>query len=96
MCFPLTAAIGNSHNDVDWSSGFMVWGRRALDGLYAIGAALGGLCLIGIVGLVVAQVTSRWLAVPLAGAPELAGSTGQNNPAQGNALGFCGGPESKP
>ncbi len=51
----------------------MVWGRRALDGLYAIGAALGGLCLIGIVGLVVAQVTSRWLAVPLAGAPELAG-----------------------
>ena len=51
----------------------MVWTRCALDGLYAIGAALGGLCLIGIVGLVVAQVTSRWLAIPLAGAPELAG-----------------------
>ena len=51
----------------------MVWTRDTLDGLYAIGAALGGLCLIGIVGLVVAQVASRWLAIPLAGAPELAG-----------------------
>ena len=51
----------------------MNWTRRALDGLYAIGAALGGLCLIAIVGLVVAQVASRWLAMPLAGAPELAG-----------------------
>ena len=51
----------------------MVWTRRALDGLYAIGAALGGLCLIGIVGLVVAQAVSRWLAIPLTGAPEFAG-----------------------
>lgn len=51
----------------------MRWTRRALDGLYAIGAFLGAVCLIGIVGLVVAQVASRWLAVPLAGAPELAG-----------------------
>ncbi len=51
----------------------LIWTRCALDGLYAIGAVLGGLCLIGIVGLVVAQVTSRWLAIPLAGAPELAG-----------------------
>ncbi len=51
----------------------MAWTRHALDGLYAIGAALGGLCLIGIAGLVVAQVASRWLAIPLAGAPELAG-----------------------
>lgn len=51
----------------------MRWTRRALDGLYAIGATLGAICLIGIVGLVVAQVASRWLAVPLAGAPELAG-----------------------
>ncbi len=53
--------------------------RRALDRLYALGAALGGLCLIGIVGLVVAQVTSRWLAIPLAGAPEIAGHAMANS-----------------
>ena len=51
----------------------MCWTRRALDGLYAIGAILGAICLIAIVGLVVAQVAARWLAAPLAGAPELAG-----------------------
>ncbi len=47
--------------------------RRALDSLYAAGAVLGGLCLLGIVFLVVVQAVSRWLAAPLAGTPELAG-----------------------
>ncbi len=47
--------------------------RRTLDGVYAIGAALGALCLLGIVVLVVAQVATRWMAIPIAGAPELAG-----------------------
>ena len=47
--------------------------RRTVDGVYAIGAALGGLCLLAIVVLVVAQVVSRWMAIPIAGAPELAG-----------------------
>lgn len=50
-----------------------MWTRSALDRLYALGAIFGALCLIGIVGLVVAQVASRWLGVPLAGAPEFAG-----------------------
>ncbi len=51
----------------------MCWPRRALDGLYATGAILGAICLIGIIGLVVAQVASRWLGMSLAGAPELSG-----------------------
>ena len=47
--------------------------RRTMDGLYATGAALGALCLIGIVLLIIAQVVSRWMAIPIAGAPEFAG-----------------------
>ncbi len=47
--------------------------RGVVDALYALGAAVGGLCLIGIVVLVVAQAVFRWMAAPLAGAPELAG-----------------------
>lgn len=51
----------------------MVWMRRTIDALYAIGATLGALCLLGIVVLVVIQVASRWLAIPVAGATEFAG-----------------------
>ena len=47
--------------------------RWALDRLYLAGAVLGGLCLIAILALVIAQVGARWLGLPLAGAPELAG-----------------------
>ena len=47
--------------------------RWTLDRLYIAGALLGGVCLIAIVVLVVAQVGSRWLGLPIAGAPELAG-----------------------
>ncbi len=47
--------------------------RRGLDLLYAAGAGLGGVCLVGIVLLVVAQAVSRWLATPLSGVPEFAG-----------------------
>ena len=47
--------------------------RRTIDGLYAIGATLGALCLLGIVVLVIVQVASRWLAIPVAGATEFAG-----------------------
>ena len=47
--------------------------RRALDGLYATAAILGALCLTGIVLVIIAQVASRWMAIPIAGAPEFAG-----------------------
>ena len=47
--------------------------RRVVDALYAFGAATGGLCLIAIVVLVISQAIFRWMAAPLAGAPELAG-----------------------
>ena len=51
----------------------MVGIRRVIDALYTLGALVGGLCLVGIVVLVVAQAACRWAAAPLAGAPELAG-----------------------
>ena len=47
--------------------------RRTLDRVYASGAVLGGACLLAIVGLVIVQVVMRWLALPIAGMPELAG-----------------------
>lgn len=51
----------------------MLKARACLDGLYGAGAILGGLCLIAVVGMVVLQVVTRWLGLPLPGVPELSG-----------------------
>ena len=47
--------------------------RRALDGLYDAGAALAGLCLVAMLGLIVAQMVARWTGETLRGASDYAG-----------------------
>ncbi len=47
--------------------------RPSLDALYAIGAILGGVCLVCIPGLVIVQVVGRWSGTGIAGIPELSG-----------------------
>ena len=47
--------------------------RRALDALYGAGAALAGLCLVAMLGLIVAQMVARWTGETLRGASDYAG-----------------------
>ena len=47
--------------------------RRALDALYGAGAALAGVCLVAMLGLIVAQMLARWTGQTLRGASDYAG-----------------------
>jgi TRAP-type C4-dicarboxylate transport system permease small subunit len=47
--------------------------RRALDGLYLLGGALAALCLLAILGLIVAQMLARWFGLVFPGATDYAG-----------------------
>lgn len=47
--------------------------RAALDGLYAAAGALAALCLLGILGVIAAQVGLRWAGRTFPGAAEYAG-----------------------
>lgn len=47
--------------------------RRGLDGLYALGGAIGALFLIAILLIIVAQMVSRWAGVTFPGATNYAG-----------------------
>ena len=47
--------------------------RRALDRLYDAGGALAGVCLVAMLGLIVAQMVARWTGETLRGASDYAG-----------------------
>lgn len=47
--------------------------RAGLDALYAVAAGLAAVCLLGILGVTLAQVAARWAGVPFQGATEYAG-----------------------
>ena len=46
--------------------------RRGLNFVYVAAAAMGGACLISVLGLVVVQAAGRWMAIPIGGLTELA------------------------
>ena len=46
--------------------------RRVLSLVYVSAAALGGLCLISVLGLVMVQAAGRWMGIPFGGLTEMA------------------------
>lgn len=47
--------------------------RRGLDGLYDASAGIAALCLVGILGVIVAQMVARWSGITFPGSTEYAG-----------------------
>lgn len=47
--------------------------RRGLDGLYDAAGMLAALCLVAMLGVIVAQMAARWFSVPFPGSSEYAG-----------------------
>lgn len=46
--------------------------RRGLSFVYVAAAAMGGLCLISVLGLVTVQAAARWMGIPIGGLTEMA------------------------
>jgi len=47
--------------------------RKSLDNLYKLGGAIAALCLLAILGLILIQMSARWLGEIFTGAPDYAG-----------------------